>query len=124
MHVPTVYSSPPSGGPSGFSGDARTLTDLIMFARRGRLLQTDVVLMVHEAQIWRPHRTRNRVRIHRRLRLLLRLSFFARRHVRRMINGGPRYDDLLRQPFGVGEWAEFLRFALDNSYIVPALDRA
>ena len=100
------------------------MTDLIMFARHGRLLQTDVVLMVHEAQIWRPHRTRNRVRIHRRLRLLQRLRFFARRYVRRIINGGPRCDVLLRTPFNHREWTEFLRFALDDSFIVPALDRA
>ena len=94
-----------------------------MFTRRSRLLQTDVVLMVHEAQIWRPHRTRNRVRIHRRLRLLLRLRFFARRYVRRMMSGGPRFIDSLRRPFNHTEWAEFLRFALDDSLIVPALDR-
>ena len=98
-----------------------------MFARRSRLLQTDIVLMVHQAQLERPHRTRNRVRIHRRLRLLLRLQFFARRYARRMMSASTRdarFSAPLREPFNHAEYAQFLRFALDDSFIVPHLDRA
>lgn len=40
-----------------------------------------------------------------------------------MMSGGPRFIDSLRRPFNHTEWAEFLRFALDDSLIVPALDR-
>lgn len=123
MHTPTVYSRHLPVAPQAHPADHGPCVYLTMFARRSRLVQTDIVLMVHQAQIWRPHRTRNRVRIYHRLRLLQRLQFFARRYVRRMISDRLRFRFPLQQPFNHAEWAQFLRFALDDSLIVPALDR-
>ena len=60
-------------------GEARKVLSILMFDTKGKILLTDVVLSVYAAPLRRTPHTRSLRRIQRRLRLLLRVHFFAKR---------------------------------------------
>ena len=101
-----------------------------MFRRTASTIQNDVTLMAFVAQLQRPQRTRSTRRMHRRLRLLLRINFFSKRYTQRLHATLQRCPDMtrtidaLRRPFESHEYKEFLHCALNEAYNVPHLGRS
>ena len=110
--------------------EARKVLSILMFHTKGKILLTDVVLMVHAAPLQRTPHTRSLRRIQRRLRLLLRIHFFAKRFtqaLRAVVDRCPhvqKYAAVLRRPFYCEEYERIMQQALNESFGVPHLGRA
>jgi hypothetical protein len=109
---------------------ARTVLSILMFHAKGKILLTDVVLSVYAAPLQRTPHTRSVRRIQRRLRLLLRLHFFAKRFtysLRVVVDRCPhvpKYAAVFRRPFYCEDYEQIMRLALNESFGVPHLGRA
>ena len=101
-----------------------------MFRHAATIIMNDTTLMVFAAQLQRSLRTRSTRRIQRRMRLLLRLHFFSKRHTQRLhaplqrCPGMNRYVDALQRPFAFHDYYDIMKLALNESFGVPHLGRA